>query len=257
MTPEERQLLAGLFDRTRAASANHRDPDAEAFIADAVRQQPYAPYLLAQTVIVQEQALQAANQRLQELEARVHELEEQASKPQQGGFLGGLGSTIFGSPSQAERPRSSVPSSGSAGTSPWTRQNNDPYPQAAAPQQPSPWQQGGYGQAAPQQASGSFLKGALGAAAGVAGGVLLANSISGLFSGHNNSLGIGSGLGNQSNSGSNQGFDPLPSGRMGDAQPATYDQALADRQQDAEQDAELESDDCGSSWDSGDDTTDV
>ena len=56
--------------------------------------------------------------------------------------------------------------------------------------------QGGPWGGAPQQAGGGgFLKGALGAAAGVAGGVLLADSIRGLFHGSNNPLGIGSGHG--------------------------------------------------------------
>ncbi len=53
MSPEERQLLIGLFDRVRGAAANPRDREAEALIDDAVRAQPYAPYLLAQTVLVQ------------------------------------------------------------------------------------------------------------------------------------------------------------------------------------------------------------
>ena len=43
-------------------------------------------------------------------------------------------------------------------------------------------------------AGGGFLHGALGAAAGVAGGVLLADSIRGLFGGHNNPMGIASGV---------------------------------------------------------------
>ena len=49
--------------------------EAEAFIAEALRDQPHATYLLAQAVIVQDQALGAANERLQQLEARVRELE--------------------------------------------------------------------------------------------------------------------------------------------------------------------------------------
>jgi len=188
MSPEERQLLAGLFDRTRAASANPRDKEAEAFIAEAVREQPYATYLLAQAVIVQEQALGAANEKLQQMEARVKELEA-AQASGGGSFLGGL----FG----GGRPAAptSVPSAGaapSAAPSPWGRQQAAPPPQQyAQPQYAQPMQQ------AQPQAGGGFLKGALGAAAGVAGGVLLANSISGLFSHHgNNSLGIGSGFGN-------------------------------------------------------------
>ena len=198
MSPEERQLLAGLFDRIRNASAQPRDREAETFINDAVRTQPYAPYLLAQTVIVQDQALRAANDRLQELEGRLQELEQQGTKPQ-GGFLGGL---FGGGGVSSAAPRPGV----SSQSGPW---GGAPAPQqggwAGQPQGgPS---QGGWGQAQPgygqqgfgQQGApgggGGFLKGALGAAAGVAGGVLLADSIKGLFHGGNNSLGIGSGFG--------------------------------------------------------------
>ena len=60
MTPEERQLLSKLFDRMRAVGSAPRDREAEDFIAQAVREQPYAPYLMAQTVIVQEEALKQA-----------------------------------------------------------------------------------------------------------------------------------------------------------------------------------------------------
>jgi len=69
MSPEERQLLVGLFERTKSAANGPRDQEAEAFISDQIRQQPSAPYLLAQTVIVQDQALQGANARIEELEA--------------------------------------------------------------------------------------------------------------------------------------------------------------------------------------------
>ena len=70
MTPQERQMLAELFERIRSAAANPRDAEAEAFIAEAMRAQPYAPYVLAQTALVQQHALDAAAQRIQELEAR-------------------------------------------------------------------------------------------------------------------------------------------------------------------------------------------
>ena len=68
MTPEERQMLAGLFDRVNTAAANPRDRDAEAMINDAVRAAPFAPYVLAQTVLVQQHALEAASQRIAQLE---------------------------------------------------------------------------------------------------------------------------------------------------------------------------------------------
>jgi hypothetical protein len=177
MSPEERQLLAGLFERTRSAANAQRDQEAETFINEQVKSQPAAPYLLAQTVLVQDQALQAANKRLQELETRIRELE---SRPQQsGGFLSGL---FGGGARQTPPPRPASPPPG--------------YGQPAYPQQQGgPWggaPQPGY---APQQQpqGGGFLTGALGTAAGVAGGVLLADSIRSLF--HGGAGGAGGGLG--------------------------------------------------------------
>jgi hypothetical protein len=242
MSPEERQLLIGLFDRVRGAAANPRDREAEALIDDAVRQQPYAPYLLAQTVIVQEQALRAANDRLQQLEAQVRDLQSQGQPAASGGFLSGLGSLFGGG--NPPPPRPSVPPSGS----PW--QQSQGY-NAPPPPQQSPWgaQPQGYGQApagpwggqpqggfgAPQ--GGGFLKGALGAAAGVAGGVLLADSIRGLMGGHNNSLGIGDGFGGLGGG--------LGGGAGGETIVNNYynDDGAALRQQDAQQDADQDQDD--------------
>ena len=186
MSPEERQLLAGLFERTRAAAATPRDQEAETFINEQIRSQPAAAYLLAQTVIVQDQALQAANQRLQELEARTRDLKSQAQKPAgAGSFLGG----IFGGAASAPRQAPPPPPSG------YGQPPGGPW--GGTPQQPNFAAQG-YTPQAPQPGpagSGGFLKGALGAAAGVAGGVLLADSIRGLFHGGvgGGGLGIGSG----------------------------------------------------------------
>ena len=192
MTPDERQLLSGLFDRIRSNGSNQqRDRDAESFINDAVRQQPYAPYLLSQTVIVQEQALKAANERLQQLEAKVQSLESQQGQSGQSGgsegFLGGLGRSIFGGGSSQEPPRSAPPAYPPQG------QYAQNQPQYAQPQG-GPWG-GAAQQPQAQGGGGGFLKGALGMAAGVAGGALLGNAVSGLFHGSNNPFGIASGMG--------------------------------------------------------------
>ncbi|MBB4196944.1 hypothetical protein GGD83_000721 [Rhodoblastus sphagnicola] len=167
MSPEERQMLTELFERVRGQAGAQRDKEAETFIADAVRAQPYAPYLLAQAVLVQEQALKGADQKIRDLETRLAQAQQPAQQepPQSGGFLSGL----FGG--GAARPAAPQPS-------PWGQPAQpQPGPQAA---QPGPW-------GAPQAAGGggsSFLKGALGAAAGVAGGVLLADTLKGVFGGH-------------------------------------------------------------------------
>jgi hypothetical protein len=194
MSPDERQLLVDLFDRIRQNSKNPRDREAEAFIVDQVRAQPYAPYLLAQTVIVQDQALRAANDRLQQLEQHLQQLEGQGrGQPQgSGGFLGSLGSLFGGDrnppPSSVPPTRWGGPQGGAPGYGQPGGYGQQPYPPAGGPwTSGAPYQQQGGG--------GGFLKGALGAAAGVAGGVLLADSIRGLFHGAGNPFGIGSGFG--------------------------------------------------------------
>jgi hypothetical protein len=180
MSPEERQLLAGLFERTKAAAVTPRDQEAETFINEQIKAQPAAAYLLAQTVIVQDQALQGANQRLEQLESRNRELEAQAQRPASGGFLGGL----FGAGAARQAPPPPPRGDGQAQGGPW----------GAQPQQPNFAAQGYTPQVPQPPAGGSFLKGALGAAAGVAGGVLLADGIRSLFHGGGaGGLGIGSG----------------------------------------------------------------
>jgi hypothetical protein len=162
MTPEERQLIAGLFDRMRGFGTPEKDREAEALINQSVRAMPDAPYMLVQSVLVQEQALQAANDRVMELEERLrdHEGGERPSR----GFLGG---GLFGN-SRSETRTSSVPQIGSR-SAPAAYENRSPWTQGAA--QPGPAQQ-----PAPS-ASGGFMKSALATAAGVAGGMLLADSI--------------------------------------------------------------------------------
>ena len=54
MTPEERQLIADLFDRMRQYGSPEKDRDAEALINQQVRAIPDATYMLVQSVLVQE-----------------------------------------------------------------------------------------------------------------------------------------------------------------------------------------------------------
>ncbi|SCB57142.1 hypothetical protein GA0061105_102129 [Rhizobium aethiopicum] len=190
MSPEERQLLTALFDRVRTAQAQPRDHEAEALIDQATREQPSATYYLAQAVIVQEKGLEAAANHIKELEERVRQFEAGASEHRQAEQGGGFLSSIFGN-TQTQQP-APVPSN----PGPWgqpSRAYDEPRGyDRQTPQQPSgPWSQ----QASAPSAGGSFLRGALGTAAGVAGGMLLANSLSGIFSNHMSSLGWGSPFG--------------------------------------------------------------
>ncbi|NKL01125.1 DUF2076 family protein [Rhizobium leguminosarum bv. viciae] len=202
MSPEERQLLTALFDRVRSAAATPRDREAEVLIDQATREQPSATYYLAQAVIVQEKGLEAAANHIKELEEHVRQLEAGASEHHQAEQGGGFLSSIFGN-TQTQQP-APVPSNpgpsnpGSSNPGPWGQQSrgyDDPRGDGNArqtQQQPTgPWSQ----QADAPSAGGSFLRGALGTAAGVAGGMLLANSLSGIFGNHMAALGLGSPFG--------------------------------------------------------------
>ena len=47
MSPEERQLITGLFDRINQAATAPREPEAEALIAEGLKRAPHAPYVMA------------------------------------------------------------------------------------------------------------------------------------------------------------------------------------------------------------------
>ncbi|MGB7976062.1 MAG: DUF2076 domain-containing protein [Roseiarcus sp.] len=185
MTPEERQMLGGLFQRVNSAAATQRDPEAESFINDAVRTAPHAPYVLAQTVLVQQQALEAAANRISQLEAAAQQSAQQSAE--HGSFLGNLGKSIFGggpsspplrpdSDPQAYQRAAPPPPRGYA---PPPQGGYPPPPLQGYPPQPGPW-----GQPQPSGGSGGFLQNAASTATGVAGGVVLGNLLGGLFGGH-------------------------------------------------------------------------
>jgi hypothetical protein len=160
MEQQDRQAIEGLFAKLRDVerSAGPREGGADAFIRENVSRQPNAPYFMAQTIVVQEQALEQAQRRIEELEYRSAE-----QRPAGGGFLSG----IFGG-GQSQAPRGgSVPQAPRG--APW--QNG--APQQGMMQQPM-MQQG---------RGGGFLAGAAQTAMGVAGGVLLGNAIGGMFGG--------------------------------------------------------------------------
>ncbi len=265
MSPEERQLLASLFDRVRGASSTQRDADAENFINQAVRDQPYAPYFLAQAVIMQEQGMKAAADRIQQLEARVHELEQQGAdnhqQGQSGGFLGGIGS-LFGGGQQQQRaaaPQGGYPQQQGRLYDDYARNAPQSGPWSGQPQPSGPWSQ----QAAAPSAGGSFLRGALGTAAGVAGGVMLAESLSSLFSPHLGGTGgglfggTGSGLfGGAANAAEQPVQETIINNNYfgNDDNSDQNDQSAADYAQDAAQDAQDDDYD-DSSYDNGDDSS--
>lgn len=191
MTPQERDVIAGIFDRLRQAANQPRDPEAERFIADRLREQPYAVYAMAQSIYVQEQALANMQAQAEQLQAEVEQLRSQpAAAPapaQSGGFLSG----IFGGGASQPARSGSVPSFPQRGapqpaspqpaSPPWGAQPGNPGQQgmAAAPA-PGPWQNQ---QAQAPARGGGFMASALTTAAGVAGGMVAGNMLMNAFGG--------------------------------------------------------------------------
>jgi uncharacterized protein len=60
MTPQEQQLITELFARLKQTRAQAKDADADQLIRKGVIDNPEAPYLLVQTVLIQEMALRQA-----------------------------------------------------------------------------------------------------------------------------------------------------------------------------------------------------
>ncbi len=173
MTPQERQLIAELFQRLGSLEGNPRDPDAEAMIREGLRRAPNAAYSLVQTVLVQDEALKAANAHIQDYEQQTGTAQQPNEPPR--GFLDSMRDSIFG----RDEPRGSVPRVPQAGA---------PAPGRADPWGQQPGYQQGYPGGAPMQApmggGGSFLGTAAAAAAGMIGGSLLMGGIRSALGGH-------------------------------------------------------------------------
>ncbi|RAU39453.1 MULTISPECIES: DUF2076 domain-containing protein [unclassified Pseudomonas] len=191
MNTEEQTLIDGLFDKLKRAETDSapRDAQAEALIKEHLTRQPAAPYYMAQAILVQEVALkqmEAQNrqrdEQIQQLQAELQRAKAQAPQ-QSGGFL----SSIFGSGSRESQPQQPASSFSRPSSPPPSGNGWRDGPASPPPYSPPP--QGNYGQPqqqAPAAPFGSgFLGGALKTAAGVAGGVMLAEGISSLF--HHNS----------------------------------------------------------------------
>jgi hypothetical protein len=254
MTPQERQLVDDLFDRLSKVEGAPRDPDALDAITQGQRRAPNALYALVQTVLLQDEALKRAHERIQQLEG--NGAPEQAA---QGGFLDSMRDALFGqgqSGQSPNQPRGSVPSvrPSEPNRAAWNTGQvlGQPQPQGG-------YGQGGYGQQGPgpgqfgqQQpqagGGGSFLGTAAAAAAGVVGGSLLLGSIRSMMGGSGHQQGFGD-TANASeskspwSSGSDSSGGNLANqagvndiGSSSGQRAGSFDQAQADADQDQDQD---------------------
>lgn len=154
MTPEERQMLSDLASKVAQTPAPPIDKEAEELIRTRIGSRPDALYLMTQTVLIQNMALEQAKQQIQQLQ----------QAPQS---PASTSSSFLGTPAPA---RSSAYGSQQQGYS--APQPPPPTYQAVPVSGPSPAGEGH-----------SFLRGAAQTAAGVAAGALAFEGIQALFSG--------------------------------------------------------------------------
>ena len=176
MNSEEQTLIDGLFSRLQQAETDSapRDAQAEARIKEHMARQPAVGYYMTQSILVQEHALQSLDAQNKQQAQQIQQLQDElqrakATQPAPasgGGFL----SSIFGGGSREPQP---APSNSGGG---WREPARPSFNQPAPQQNYQPAQAPA---AAP--AGSGFLGGAMKTAAGVAGGVLLAEGISSLF----------------------------------------------------------------------------
>ena len=153
MTPQEQQLLDSLVERVSQTQLQEKDPDAEALLNQGLGSNPDALYIMAQTVLVQNIALDQAKAQVAQLQQQAQQARQQPAHATS--FLGSL----LGHHDPAPPPP-------------------PPYqpvqPVYSAPPPPPP----GYGAPSYQQpqfipaGQPSFLRGAMQTAAGVAAGAL-------------------------------------------------------------------------------------
>jgi hypothetical protein len=149
MTPEERQMLTELAEKIEKTPAPAHDPQADEFIRTNIGKRPDALYILTQTTLIQNLAIQHAQQEIQDLKQR---LAQPAAVQPPSSFLG---------PGAPSRPSSVTPLWTSPSPAP------PPSPQYAPPAPEAP----------------SFLRSAAQTAAGVAAGALAFEGIRSLFGG--------------------------------------------------------------------------
>jgi hypothetical protein len=160
MNPQEKVQLEQFLQQLNSTQAGAKDSDANALIAESIKQQPDASYLLVQRAMGLEMALQVAQKQMAEMQAQI----DQANKPSSG-FLSGINSWGRAVPTATQ----SAPSNTMAARP------------AAGAAQPSAW--------------GSGMLGAIATTAvGVVAGSLLYQGIQSMM-GHNAAPDAGNGLG--------------------------------------------------------------
>ncbi len=191
MTPQEQQMIQGLIDRVNQTQITQKDHDAEHLLGQSLGRNPDAIYILAQTVIVQDYALQQAQpqlaqaqRQLAEARQQLDQLRQEQAQPQQ--HTSFLGSLLGHKDAPPPPPARTIPPPPQTYSQPGYSQQPSP---AYAPVPGYAPAQSGFG--APSPAGGGFLQGAMQTAAGVAAGALAFEGIESLMHGFGHAAGYG------------------------------------------------------------------
>jgi uncharacterized protein len=201
MTPQESTMLNDLVSKIRQTQLPEKDEEAEQFLKQSLATTPDAQYILAQTVLVQNIALEQAKAQMQQLQERLQEAQSQLQTPpapaQHTSFLGSLLGRHDAPPppQQNYAPQGFPPRPGGA------PQYYPPAPAYAPDYAAAP--------PPPPSAGSSFLRSAATTAAGVAAGALAFEGVESLLHGfgHGGGGGFGEGFG-----GGGGGFGERPAG---------------------------------------------
>ena len=171
MTPQEEQLLNALVERVNQTQLQEKDPDAEALLNRSLGPNPDAIYILAQTVLVQNIALDQARAQVDQLQQQAQQTRQPARQPARATtFLGSLLGRRDPEPAPVQ-------------PQPPQYQPVPQYAQAPPPQQYTQTQlpQPQYVPVPAEQPS--FLRGAMQTAAGVAAGALAFEGVESILHG--------------------------------------------------------------------------
>jgi hypothetical protein len=177
MTPQEQKMVDDLIARVDSTRLDEKDPEAEQRIREWTARNPDAAYILAQTVLVQNYALEQAKAQIQTLQQQQQALPQPAK---QTSFLGGL----FGHKEEA-RTQGQTQQQGYTQVPQYGASQQYGQPAYGAPQ----------GYTAPVGGGSSFLRSAATTAAGVAAGALAFQGIESLMHGFGHAAGFGGGYG--------------------------------------------------------------
>jgi len=180
VTPQEQELLTSLTQKINQTQLQEKDPDAENLLGRELDANPDAVYILAQTVLVQNIALDQAKAQIAQLQQQLQQARQQPAHATS--FLGRL----LGDKDPQPAPPPPPP--------------YQPVQQYAPPVQP----QYQYGPPPPQyppqqqyvpvqSAQPSFLRGAMQTAAGVAAGALAFEGVESILHGFGHGGGYGMG----------------------------------------------------------------